>query len=80
MLRPTAKEVFVLNDFKLQILFDNGETRIFDANYLLTQKPFLPLNNKSVFKTVHPNGISIEWENDIDICPDELYYTSISKQ
>jgi hypothetical protein len=76
MLRPTAKEVFILKDYKLQILFDNGETRIFDADYLLSKKPFLQLKSKSVFNTVHPNGISIEWANDIDICPDELYYNS----
>ncbi|MFH1051755.1 MAG: DUF2442 domain-containing protein [bacterium] len=78
MLRPTAIEVKALNDFKLIIKFDNDEIKLFDANILFSRKPFLPLMDKSVFKTVKPNGITLEWDNDIDICPDELYYNSVA--
>ena len=76
MLRPTAKEVTVMDDYKLLIKFDNGEVKQFDATGLLTKKPFFPLNNKTVFNTVRPNGITIEWIGDIDLCPDDLYYGS----
>jgi hypothetical protein len=34
------------------------------------------LNNKAVFNSVRPNGITIEWIGDIDLCPDDLYYGS----
>ncbi|MFA6571771.1 MAG: DUF2442 domain-containing protein [Bacteroidota bacterium] len=78
MLRPTAKEVKVLNDYMLVITFDNGEKKLFDAEILLTKKPFFPLKNKSVFESVHTNGITIEWGEDIDICPDDLYYGSVA--
>ena len=78
MLRPTAKKVIVLDDYKLLIKFDNGEEKLFDASKLLSRKPFMPLNNKNIFKNVRTNGISIEWNDEIDICPDELYYTSVS--
>lgn len=77
MLRPTAKEVKIKSDYILLIIFDNGEEKLFDASKLLTRKPFLSLAAQSVFNTVHTNGISIEWDGGIDICPDELYYTSI---
>jgi hypothetical protein len=78
MLRPTAKEVRVLDDYKLLIKFDNGEVKQFDATGLLSKKPYIPLNNRAVFNTVRPNGITIEWIGDIDLCPDDLYYGSTS--
>jgi hypothetical protein len=77
MLRPTAKEVTVLDDFKLLIKFDNGELKIFDANNLFSRKAFFPIKNKDIFKKVRTNGITLEWLGEIDICPDELYYNSI---
>jgi len=77
MLRPTAKEVTALEDYKLLIKFDNNELRTFDVKRLLSFKPFKPLEDKAVFRTVKPNGITVEWVNEIDICPDELYYDSI---
>lgn len=77
MLRPTAKEVKVIEEYKLLIKFDNGEVKIFDASKLISRKPFMSLINKSVFNNVRLNGISIVWNEDIDICPDELYYTSV---
>ena len=76
MLRPTAIEVTPYNDYKLLIKFDNNETRLFDVKNLLEHTAFKPLKSKAVFETVHTNGITIEWQNDVDICPDELYYNS----
>ncbi len=77
MLRPTAIEVSALNDYKILIKFDNEEKKIFDVSKLFSRKPFISLKDKSIFNTAHTNGITIEWVNDIDICPDELYYESV---
>ena len=77
MLRPTAKEVSALENYKLLIKFDNDEIRTFDVKKLLTLKPFKPLQDKTVFRNVKPNGITIEWVDEIDICPDELYNDSV---
>ena len=77
MLRPTANNVMVLDDYKLKISFDNGEERIFNAADLFNRKAFKPLKNITLFKQVKPNGISIEWPPDIDVCPDELYFKSV---
>lgn len=76
MLRPTAVEVKVMENYLLQIKFDNGEEKLFDAASLIIRKPYLPLKDISVFKTAHANGITVEWSGEIDICPDELYYGS----
>jgi hypothetical protein len=37
-----------------------------------------PSDNYELFKTVHTNGFTVEWEQEIDLCPDELYYESVS--
>lgn len=75
MLRPTAISVTPLENFKLLILFDNKEQKIFDAKPLLVLKPYSALKDINTFKRVRTNGITIEWDNEIDICPDELYYS-----
>ena len=78
MLRPTTIKVEVIDDYKLLLEFDNGEIRIFDASLLFNRKAYLPIMNKNAFRTVKTNDISIEWDGEIDVCPDELYYSSNS--
>jgi hypothetical protein len=60
MLRPTAKEVTALDNYKLLIKFDNGEVKLFDTSVLLSKKPFMPLKDKIFFKKVKTNGITVE--------------------
>ena len=38
---------------------------------------FKELKNYEIFKKVHPRGVTIEWENGVDVNPDDLYYNSI---
>ncbi|MBQ7972416.1 MAG: DUF2442 domain-containing protein [Lachnospiraceae bacterium] len=35
------------------------------------------LKNEGYFQTVKVNGFSVEWPNEQDLCPDELYECSI---
>lgn len=74
---PKAIDVKTLEGYKLLIVFDNGEKRIFDVNPYMNHKVFAELKNKEIFKTVKVGGLSIEWINGADICPDELYNNSI---
>ena len=39
-------------------------------------KIFKELKEENKFATVKISGLSIEWENGADICPDELYNNS----
>ncbi|MHB1653444.1 MAG: DUF2442 domain-containing protein [Desulfitobacteriaceae bacterium] len=79
-MRPRATVVKPLNDYKLLITFSNNETRIFDVKPYFDFIPFRELKKPAVFNTVHVSGLSIEWQNGVDICPDELYYDSVPVQ
>lgn len=72
-MRPKAINVKVLDNYKLEIIFDNGEIRIFDVTPYFKFKIFKELKVDNKFKKVKVEGLSIEWENGADICPDELY-------
>ena len=77
MLRPTAIKVFPLDDYKLKILFNNNEIKIFDVKPYIKGNWYSELSNLNYFQSVFTNGYTIEWANGQDICPDELYYNSI---
>lgn len=49
-----------------------------DVKPYLNHKIFLELKNKELFKTVKIDGLSIEWANGADICPDELYNKNLT--
>lgn len=75
-LRPKAIDVKPLNDYILELTFDNGEKKKFDVKPYLKFKPFNELKDIKKFKKVKIAGLSIEWDNGADICPDELYNNS----
>lgn len=72
-MRPKAIDVKVLNNYELEILFNNNERKIFDVKPYFKFKIFKELKDIEKFRTVKISGLSIEWENGADICPDELY-------
>lgn len=76
MLRPKPIEVAPLEDYKLSLVFDNGEHKIFDVKPLISGEWFGELQDMSVFKTVKIAGNTVEWINGQDVCPDDLYYLS----
>lgn len=75
-MRPKAINVKVLNDYKLEITFNNKEKRVLDVMPYFKFKIFQELKENDKFKKVKVAGLSIEWENGADICPDELYENS----
>lgn len=75
-MRPRAIDVKPLANYELLIKFDNGEEKTFDVKPYMDHKLFEELKNKALFKTVKIGGLSIEWVNGADICPDELYNNS----
>lgn len=75
-MRPKAIDVKVLENYELLVKFDNGEEKIFDVKPYFGHKVFDELKEKEAFNSVKVSGLSIEWENGADICPDELYNNS----
>lgn len=72
-----AIDVKVLENYELEITFNNNEKRKFDVKPYFKFKQFKELKNIEEFQTVKVAGLSIEWQNGADICPDELYNNSI---
>lgn len=73
---PKAIDVNILNNYELEILFDNGKKKIFDVKPYFKFKLFNDLKKDNLFDTVKIEGLSIEWANGADICPNELYNNS----
>ncbi|MCL2354317.1 MAG: DUF2442 domain-containing protein [Oscillospiraceae bacterium] len=78
MLRPKLSKVTPNDDFTLLLEYENEEKKIFDVKPYFDFKPFVELKNIVLFKTVKVAGLSIEWLHGQDICPDDLYYNSVS--
>ncbi|HML89906.1 MAG TPA: DUF2442 domain-containing protein [Methylomusa anaerophila] len=73
-----VKSVTPLDDYELLLEFNTGEKRIFDVKPLLDKPVFQPLRNKELFKKVHiVFDYTIAWNDDIDMCPDNLYLQSV---
>lgn len=79
MLRPKPIKVIPLENYLLSITFNNGENKIFDVKPMISGSWFGELADKSIFNTVKIVGNTIEWINGQDICPDDLYYLSVTK-
>ena len=75
-MNPKAISVVPLEGYKLLITFSNGEIKIFDVEPFLKDKFWAPLAKEFMFSTVKIAGGSIEWDNGVDFCPDELYEKS----
>ena len=77
MLRPTAIATEPIDNYCLLVTFDNQERRLFDVKPFLDHPAYRELKAPSLFNTVKPAGLSVEWLHGQDICPDELYYNSV---
>ncbi len=75
-MNPRVKDVTPNNDYTVNIIFDNGEEKLFDVSPYLDKGIFKELQNKDIFKTVKPIMGSIQWKHGQDFCPDTLYLSS----
>ena len=73
MLRPTAINVKPLNDFCLEIEFDNGESKIFDVKPYIKGDFYGKLADPEYFASAKVDGFTVVWPDGQDICPDDLY-------
>lgn len=78
-MRKKLVSVEPLPEFRLRLVFEGGESRIFDVAPYLGIGIFKELKNEQLFKTVRVSFDTVCWANDADICPDELRMTSIAE-
>ena len=66
--------VKVLNDYKVELKYDNGRQGIADLSHLVGKGLFSLWNNYDDFRKVKIGSSGeLVWNEQIDICPDSLY-------
>ncbi len=78
-MNPRVKSVKPIEDYKLDIIFENDEEKIYDCSCHLDFGVFKELKDKNYFQQVRCNDGTVVWPHDQDICPDTLYLDSITK-
>jgi hypothetical protein len=73
-----VKHVKPLDGYKLFLTFNNGKQKIYDMEKWLNQEVFMPLKDRNLFNQAYVEHGTVIWNDDLDICPDELYRNSIS--
>ena len=62
-----------LSDYKISLLFNNGESKTVDLSDKLIGKVFKPLKYKVYFQSFVIKFNTIEWSNGADFAPEYLY-------
>ncbi len=75
-MNPRIREVMPTDDYKLVLLFTNGERGIYDCSGLLDFGVFRKLREISYFNQVKALHGTVVWPHEQDICPDTLYIDS----
>lgn len=76
-IRPRAVAVTPEENYMLRVTFDTGECRMFDVKPYLCGSWYGRLRDPKLFRSVRIAGLSIEWQEGQDICPDCLYEDSV---
>lgn len=77
MQSPNIKKAKMLEDYKILILFENNETRLFDIKPYLNYPIFKPLQDINNFKDYKMVDGTIEWGCGADLSQDTFYLESI---
>jgi Protein of unknown function (DUF2442) len=65
------------NDFSLELWFNTGDHRLFDARLYLDTGVFTRLQDIALFKQAFVALDTVCWPGDLDIAPEILYDLSI---
>ena len=78
-MNPRVSKVKATDDYKLNLVFDNGQVGIYDCSSLLNFGVFQELQDKHYFKQAKISGGTVVWPHEQDICPDTLYLDSVKE-
>jgi Protein of unknown function (DUF2442) len=65
------------SDFTLELVYANGEHRLFDMKPLLAIKPWDRISNSRIFEMARAEYGTVVWPGEIDIAPETLYDDSV---
>lgn len=72
-MNPHVTSVRALDDYELEVSFDNGEQKTFDVKPYLSRGIFVRLRDRELFQAVRVVAGSIEWPGELDLSYDTLY-------
>jgi hypothetical protein len=75
-MNPYVKQVRPLNDYRIEVEFENGERRLFDMKPYLQRGVFVRLQNRAAFQAARVVAGSVEWPGEVDLSYDTLYLES----
>ena len=75
-MHPYVKRVCPLDDYQLEVEFENGERRLFDMKPYLHRGVFARLQNREAFQAARVVAGSVEWPGEVDLSYDTLYLES----
>ncbi|MEA3265527.1 MAG: DUF2442 domain-containing protein [Candidatus Fermentibacteria bacterium] len=78
-MNPRVESVTTTEDYRLIIVFTNGEKAVFDCSYLLDFGVFKELKDTGCFKQARVEYGTVTWPNEQDICHDTLYEDSVKE-
>jgi len=68
-----VKQANYMQDYQIQLLFNNGETKIVNLQNYIDGEIFEPLKEKEYFRNFKINFNTIEWSNGADFAPEFLF-------
>ncbi len=75
-MNPYVKSVEIVDEERLDLVFENGERRLFDVKPYLSRGIFSRLKNPSLFRAARVVSGSVEWPGGLDLSYDTLYIES----
>jgi len=74
-------EFKVLQDYRLELLFDDGVCGVVDLSELVGKGVFSSWRDRHVFEQVRIGSFGeLVWGDKIDLCPDSLYFRATGKK
>ncbi|MDD2230257.1 MAG: DUF2442 domain-containing protein [Candidatus Cloacimonetes bacterium] len=65
-----------VDNYKLELTYDNNVKRLFDVKPYMKTGKFRELEDKDKFNNVKVSFDTVAWVNGVDLCPDVLYDNS----
>lgn len=70
---PNLTKIIALDNYHLELYYENGEHKLFDFTQYLSYNVYKILNDINNFKNVQISFNTATWFGNIDISPDRLY-------
>jgi Protein of unknown function (DUF2442) len=68
-----VKRFLPMDDYRLEVVFENDERRMFEVKPYLQRCVFVHLQNRAVFRAARVVAGSVEWPGGVDLSYDALY-------